>query len=291
MTQDISSVLHVDLGKKEHVIKSYPDYKPFIGGIGLASKLILDLYEKNPIVIAIGPLNGLFPFVSKTCLSFVCDGKFVDTYGGGRLSTRLKFAGIDAIVFEGKASQPTYISISENEVTFVSNENNLETLGIPGKRSVVKADFNKLIIDKNFSFGDSCAVKKLEDANVLGFVVSATSNRKISDPQKYEKQYNDVLSMVDKMQVVAGSYPSCSGCPMGCEKASVGENGGNVLVHSLVGCIYAEEIYSNISTVFACLNSVGYDFVHEDIEALSELVYSNIKKVYEKKTKSKMEGE
>ena len=59
---------------------------------------------------------------------------------------------------------------------------------------------------------------------------------------------------------------------MGCEKSQRGEIGGNVLIHSLVSCAFATNIYSNIGVVFSCLNILGYDYTHEDIESLPTLI-------------------
>ena len=80
-----------------------------------------------------------------------------------------------------------------------------------------------------------------------------------------------------RMTVTKSTKPSCSGCPMGCEKSRYGEIGGNIFVHSLVGCQFAERIYSDINTTFTCLNSIGYSYVHEDLENLPGLVEETLR--------------
>lgn len=293
------SVLHIDLEKKEFVTKAYPDFRTLIGGVGVASRLVLDHYYDDPIVFAVGPLNGFYPFASKTCAAFLSNDptnpvfdpatpitetpiNFVDTYGGGRLSTRLKFAGIDAIIFEKKSYEPLSLSITNGDVLFLSYETEPSALGIPGKRSILTLSDDSVKIERSFSFGDKRLAHKLLKAGVISVVVSGTQSYKPENFVRYEREYYDILNKVPEMLVQSGSHPSCSGCPMGCSKASVGENGGNILVHSLVSCIYSEAIYSKIPVVFASLGALGYDYTHEELEALPGLVYSNIRKINEK---------
>ncbi len=286
---DLGSILHVDLRRKESSKKSYPDLKKFVGGVGVSSKLLLDSFDLDPVTLAVGPLNGFFPFASKTCATFVDDGKFVDTYAGGRLSVRLGYSGVRAIVFEGKSSDPVFLSIIDGDVSFASSDSEITKLGVPGQRSVVEVIDDGVVVDRFFKFGEQALAKKLLAMGIAGIVVSGTLETNLEKLVKYDKQYNEVLGMINEMSVQASFNPSCSGCPMGCSKSLLGETGGDVLVHSLVSCIYAENIYSKIPTVFACLASLGYDYVHEDLENLSDLVHANIGLIYEKISDSKLE--
>ena len=59
----------------------------------------------------------------------------------------------------------------------------------------------------------------------------------------------------------------------------MGEVGGNVLVHSLCACSYSTKIYSDVGTVFSCLNILGYDYTHEDIENLPKMVDKVLKEL------------
>ncbi|MBI4091530.1 hypothetical protein HY419_02125 [candidate division WWE3 bacterium] len=290
-----SSVLHIDLEKKDYVVKSYPDLKPLVGGVGIASKIILDELDLDPVVLSVGPLNGFYPFASKVCAAYIKQGKFIDSYGGGRLSLRLRFSSFDAIVLEGQSKEPISVSIANKEASFVGSNVNIESLGAFGKFSRISVERESLKIDGTFSFGsDSDAVslaEKLKGKNVENIIISASDDYEIENRERYEKQYLDVLGKLNLMLISPGNNPSCSGCPMGCHKSTLGETGGNVLVHSLVSCIYSEEIYSNIPTVFACLNVLGYDYSHEDLENLPGLVYSNLEKIYEKAGGSQLETE
>ena len=285
------TILHVNLEKKEAVTKSYPDLRNFVGGFGLSSKLTLDYIESDPIIFSIGPLNGLFPFASKTCCTFLADGKFIDTYVGGNLSSRLRFTGVDAIVFEGESLGPVAVSITDTEVTFSAPDTDTDMLGIPRKRSVLDATGDKVVVDSYFAFGDQTLITKLRKKGIYSVVVSCSQDFALENLERYQKHYEEILGKSELMLVQKSDHPSCSGCPMGCTKASIGEVGGNVLVHSLVVCIYAEPIYNHIPTVFACLSSLGYDYRHEELEALPDLTHSTIEKIYEKIAGSKLERE
>ena len=83
-------ILSIDITKKESEVKSFEDLNSYIGGAGLGFKLMEMYYDKNPLIFAVGPLNGLFPFASKTALVINNDGVIEDIYLGGNLSLRIR---------------------------------------------------------------------------------------------------------------------------------------------------------------------------------------------------------
>ena len=95
-------VLIIDLENKIFEIKTFSDLAHYIGGVGIGLKLHQMYEEKNPVIFSIGPLNGLFPFASKTAVIIQNEGNLEDLYLGGSLSSRIKFFGIDAIIIYGK---------------------------------------------------------------------------------------------------------------------------------------------------------------------------------------------
>jgi aldehyde:ferredoxin oxidoreductase len=113
---------------------------------------------------------------------------------------------------------------------------------------------------------------KLLKKNIRGMVITGTKNVSIENREKYSELFYKILERTNEITVEKDTYPSCSGCPMGCSKSRIGEIGGNTLVHSLVACTFAKNIYSNIGAVFSCLNVLGYDYTHEDIEQLPALI-------------------
>lgn len=100
--------------------------RKYVGGRCLAAKILFEELEpridplspKNKLIFATGPVTG-FPFpgngrygvYAKSPLTgFWCDG-----YASGYLGPEMKFAGVDAIIFEGRAEKPVYLWIHEGE--------------------------------------------------------------------------------------------------------------------------------------------------------------------------------
>lgn len=111
-------------------ITKVPTQKDWIGGTALGYKIFWDevppktqaFDEANKIVIAPGPLNGT---------GAVCSGRtsvttmYPTTYPiheigsahlGGDLGAKMKYAGYDFIVIEGKAKEPVYVYVNNDDV-------------------------------------------------------------------------------------------------------------------------------------------------------------------------------
>ncbi|HHZ03429.1 MAG TPA: aldehyde ferredoxin oxidoreductase family protein [Tissierellia bacterium] len=101
--------------------------KKFIGGRGLGTKILLDegvatvdpLSEDNKLIYATGPMTGTsaptggrYMVVTKSPLT----GMIASSNSGGIWGAKLKYAGWDAIIVEGKAKEPVYINIEDSKV-------------------------------------------------------------------------------------------------------------------------------------------------------------------------------
>jgi len=316
--------LYIDLAKKEAEVKSFPDLYIYLGGVGVGLKLYEMNEKQDPLVFSVGPLNGFFPFVSKTAVVLSSDNdgspayqeqlgapsfepstsvvdketqsKVEDVYFGGTLSYRIRFAGVDGIVFFGKASEPLCINIVDDKVEFMPSYAAITNLGLPGKRSVLKFEKDRLVLDDFFLSYDNLVGKKFTEKNLDCVAITGTRIFPIENPAKYEALYKDILYMgcgdtlyqflnggknlpQKNLEVTPGRTSSCSGCPLGCEEAKIGELGGNVLTHCLVACDFAKDLYSDASIVFSCLNVLGYDYKHEDIEKVPALVEGLLRRI------------
>jgi len=270
-------VLFIDLDNKTSECKTFPDLYKYIGGVALGLRLY-ELHKKqDPIIFSVGPLNGMFPFVSKTSVVFNLEGVMEDLYFGGYLSTRIKFTDIDALVIYGKTSEPTIVNLHNDSVSFKPADTDAGSLGLPGKRSFLSYQEKALVLDDYFTAPDNLLEQKFNKNGLMGLAVTGTYTFTPKDLSKYETLYKELLDKALDLKVEKGFFPSCSGCPMGCAKSNVGEIGGNVLAHSLVACEFAEDIYTDVGTVFSCLNILGYDYTHEDIENLPTLVQNALK--------------
>jgi len=123
-------VLDIDLttGKISTVAISQKDRRDFLGGKGLATKLLFDhvkpcidpLSPENILVMMTGPTagtpspaGGRFTVMCKSPLT----GIFAASYVGGKFGISLKKAGYDGIMIRGRSDHPVTISINNGETT------------------------------------------------------------------------------------------------------------------------------------------------------------------------------
>lgn len=265
-------VLLIDLENQTYETKSFPDLHKYLGGVGVGLKLLEYYYDRNPLVMSVGPLNGFFPYASKTSIVLKNEGNIEDIYIGGTLSFRIKFAGYDAIVLLGTSDKNVNLAIDANQVKFLSDYQEITASILPGRSSLLRRDQTGLSLDGYFYSPEDLFNKKLYSQFIQSIVITGTKTFPVNQSEKYNDLYLKILNKQHLVTQPRDSFPSCSGCPIGCAKSKMGEIGGNVLVHSLVACAYAEPIYSDIGTVFSCLSILGYDYKHEDIENLSEYI-------------------
>ena len=101
--------------------------KLFIGGRGYGEKIIYEevdpkidpLSEENKVVIATGPIVGTTAPASGRIM-VITKGPLNNTLAcsnaGGYFGIELKMAGYDMIILEGKAREPVYLWIDNDEV-------------------------------------------------------------------------------------------------------------------------------------------------------------------------------
>ncbi|MCR4426696.1 MAG: aldehyde ferredoxin oxidoreductase family protein [Firmicutes bacterium] len=99
----------------------------FIGGRGFVAKILYDevpvgadpLGDENKVVIAPGPLSGIFmPASGKVQFGAKspATGIHGDANMGGHFAPEIRYAGYDAIVIEGSAKAPSIIVIDDDKV-------------------------------------------------------------------------------------------------------------------------------------------------------------------------------
>ena len=121
-------ILRVDLGKEKIEIQSLDEglAKKFIGGSGLATKILYDetgaetdpLGPENRLILMTGPFaatpvitSGRHHVVTKSPLT----GAYTESDSGGTWGPFLKRAGFDGIVVTGKASKPVYLWVADGK--------------------------------------------------------------------------------------------------------------------------------------------------------------------------------
>ena len=122
-------ILRVNLTDGTTTIDTTEPYKDYIGGMGLANKIMYDevapgtdpLSPENKIVFAVGPLTASgVPLAGRTTIcslsTFTKDYQIVDAHCGGMLGAAIKKAGYDAVVLEGASDAPVYLKIDDDDV-------------------------------------------------------------------------------------------------------------------------------------------------------------------------------
>ena len=120
-------ILHVDLTHRKTWTVRRPElFIKYLGGAGAASKLLLEecppkidpFSPAAPIILATGPLVGIFPSMTKCVAMFKSPltGNLGESHAGGYFSTALHFADYGAIVIKGASHRPVTLVV-ENEAT------------------------------------------------------------------------------------------------------------------------------------------------------------------------------
>ncbi|MGD9034695.1 MAG: aldehyde ferredoxin oxidoreductase family protein [Desulfobacteraceae bacterium] len=105
--------------------------KDYIGGAGFGIKYLYDevpagadpLGPENKLIFASGPFSGTtIPCASRMAVTAKSPltGAVGMALTGGYFPVELKFAGYDALIIEGKAEKPTYVSIKKGDVKYRS---------------------------------------------------------------------------------------------------------------------------------------------------------------------------
>ena len=120
-------ILQIDLSKGISKITKTEYSKEYIGGKGVATKLLYDelkpgvdaLSPENIIIFGIGPINGVnLPGASR--LTCVFKSPMTNGYGesqcGGFIAPEFRKAQIDFLLIKGRAKKPVYLVIDDGDV-------------------------------------------------------------------------------------------------------------------------------------------------------------------------------
>jgi aldehyde:ferredoxin oxidoreductase len=226
-------VLNIDLTTSTVKIDQRPDLLPYLGGVGVASKLLeenmhadLDPYHPDqPIIFAIGAGTWVFPVLTKTVAMFrsPLTNELGESYAGGRLAMTLLMAGYDAVVIKGKSIKPVCLTIKNNDVMF-SDARALwgmdsEPTGLAireraegsGKRSIIrigpagenKVAFASVCVDSYRHFGRLGLGAVMGSKNLKAMTVTGDRSIPIKDTKGYFKVYQSIYkkcTSTDMMQ-------------------------------------------------------------------------------------------
>ena len=122
---DNEVVVDLSSGSIDYRSINEEDAKKYIGGRGLGVKYVLDngpkvepLSEENILCIMTGPVTGSRSSMSgRLCVvtKSPLTGTVADSHMGGWTAARLKWAGVDNVIFKGKSDHPVYLYIENGK--------------------------------------------------------------------------------------------------------------------------------------------------------------------------------
>ena len=122
---DNEVVVDLSSGSIDYRSINEEDAKKYIGGRGLGVKYVLDngpkvepLSEENILCIMTGPVTGSRSSMSgRLCVvtKSPLTGTVADSHTGGWTAARLKWAGVDNVIFKGKSDHPVYLYIENGK--------------------------------------------------------------------------------------------------------------------------------------------------------------------------------
>ena len=219
--------------------------KKFIGGRGLATKILFDevdprvdpLSPENKLILATGPVTGIalggtrYYAVTKSPLT----GAIANSSSGGSFGSVLKFAGYDLIIFEGRAEEPVYLSIVNDVVELQSahhlwgrsthetedmiraeigdywkaRETRIACIGPAGEKLV---KFAAILNEKNRAAGRSGVGAVMGSKNLKAIAVRGNKAITLADNKGFQEQAHFLLDSMKTLPATsletANSYPN-----------------------------------------------------------------------------------
>ncbi len=216
-------ILWVDLTNGKTSVETFDDAyaRKYLGGVGLAAKIISDKVTKhtnplgpgNVLVFATGPYQATNIASSGRCsvaAKSPLTGYWGESQGGGHIGPQLKRCGFDAIAITGRAKRPVYLWINDDRVEIrdgsgfwgldtaqvvdalkeaVGGANTAVTSIGPAGENLVR--FACIANDKHGYFGRCGLGAVMGSKNLKALVVRGTLKPPIANPDKLKDIYKD----------------------------------------------------------------------------------------------------
>ena len=221
----LANVLYVDLSKKRYWVERREDlFEKFLGGTGAAVQLLFEecpsgadpLGPENPVILAVGPLSGLFPLASKTVAVFKSPhtGNLGESHAGGRSAIAMRMAGYGAVVIRGASETPLYLAIHGERVYFrdassLWGMNSAFTVGriirekepSPGHRTIMKigragenlVSYSCVTVDTYRHFGRLGLGAVFGAKKLKAVVISGKRSLPVADMPEYRRVYDEIF--------------------------------------------------------------------------------------------------
>ena len=213
------------------------DARKYLGARGLGTKYFIDevdpsvdaLSPENKLIFATGPLTGTLATSSgryDVVTKGVLTGTIAGSNSGGYWGPELKYAGYDMIILEGKAENPVYLWIYNDEVSLLDaadvwGKDTQETTSMlldrtdpeakvacigPAGENLVK--FACIINDNHRAAGRTGVGAVMGSKNLKAIVVRGTGGVKVADTRAFMKAVDESRAKLAENPVTSGGLPT-----------------------------------------------------------------------------------
>jgi aldehyde:ferredoxin oxidoreductase len=258
-------ILNVDLSRQHTSRLATADYTDrFLGGKGVAAKLYWDMVPsqtrafdpENCLICVSGPVAGFTGFASSrwlACGKSAAGDPEAFSYAnlGGSWGNRLKYAGYDGIVLQGKADKPVYLFLHDNtleirDATHLWGKSAFEasyslkaelgkavsvlTIGQAAENLVV---FATLLADEGAS-GSAGMGSVMGSKNLKAIAVAGDKKPVAANPERLRQLASRMRELTrgplpPMWWVIPGRTKpqACHGCGLGCARQSYTDENGH----------------------------------------------------------------
>jgi aldehyde:ferredoxin oxidoreductase len=232
------TILRVDLSKDKITEEKIGEktIQKFLGGRGLGVKILydetkagIDAFDpENRLIFMTGyatgtpvPLSGRFHVITKSPLT----GGIGDSNCGGQFGPKLRFAGYEGIIFQGRADEPVYLYIEDGHAELkdasrmwgkgtwttedmireeVGKDVNIASIGPAGENRVMQA---AIINDKHRAAGRTGVGAVMGSKNLKAIAVKGNRKPEIQDEAKLKEAVENIRKIVRENPVTGESLP------------------------------------------------------------------------------------
>ena len=232
------TVLRVDLSKDKITEEKIGEktIQKFLGGRGLGVKILydetkagMDAFDpENRLIFMTGyatgtpvPLSGRFHVITKSPLT----GGIGDSNCGGQFGPKLRFAGYEGIIFQGRADEPVYLYIEDGHAELkdasrmwgkgtwttedmireeVGKDVNIASIGPAGENRVMQA---AIMNDKHRAAGRTGVGAVMGSKNLKAIAVKGNRKPEIQDEAKLKEAVENIRKIVRENPVTGESLP------------------------------------------------------------------------------------
>lgn len=226
MSTPLERILYVDLTERTTQVVSRPElFAKYLGGAGVASKLLLEecpqkvdpFSPRAPIILATGPLVGMFPCIAKGVAMFKSPltGNLGESHAGGHFSTALRFADYGAVVIKGASDKPLTLEVENGSprVEYASSLWGLSPLQVEkvlkppngeGVHSVMSighagenfVHYSGAIVDRYHHFGRLGLGAVMGSKKLKAVYVRGTGEIPLLKPTEFKAMYDEIYRRV-----------------------------------------------------------------------------------------------